>query len=63
MLPAGIAIGANRLVGLDVEESSRLTRQDPLKLARRRFASAELAQLQGKLAISSLLAGSLLPLS
>eukprot|EP00891_Asterochloris_glomerata_P005347 jgi/Astpho2/5347/Aster-x1290 len=43
----GIVIGANRLVGLDVEESSRLTRQDPLKLARRRFASAEVAQLQG----------------
>ena len=57
VLPAGIAIGANRLVGLDVEESSRLTRHDPLKLARRRFASAELARLQGGQATPSMLAG------
>ena len=63
VLPVGIAIGANRLVGLDVEESSRLTRHDPLKLARRRFASAEVAQLQGGQATPSLLAGMLLPKS
>lgn len=63
VMPAGIVIGANRLVGLDVEESSRLTRQDPLKLARRRFASAEVAQLQGGQTIPSLLPGMLLLLS
>ena len=45
---AGCAVTAGALVGLDVEESGRSTRQgDPLRLARRRFSPAEIASLEG----------------
>ena len=44
----GCAVTAGTLVGLDVEESGRSTRQgDPLRLARRRFSPAEIASLEG----------------
>ena len=43
----GIAVSCGSLVGLDVEESGRHTKADPLKLARRRLAPPELAQLEG----------------
>ena len=46
---AGIAVSCGGLVGLDVEETLRHTRSDPLKLARRRLAPAELASLESKL--------------
>lgn len=44
---AGIAVSSGSLVGLDVEETRRHTRADPLKLARRRLAPLELASLEG----------------
>lgn len=46
---AGIAVSSGSLVGLDVEETKRHTRADPLKLARRRLAPLELANLEGGL--------------
>lgn len=51
------------LVGLDVEETRRHTRADPLKLARRRLAPVELADLEGDyrtLPYASLLCSALL---
>ncbi|KAL3139024.1 hypothetical protein ABBQ32_005825 [Trebouxia sp. C0010 RCD-2024] len=42
----GIAVSSGSLVGLDVEETKRHTRADPLKLARRRLAPLELANLE-----------------
>ena len=50
---AGIAVSCGGLVGLDVEETLRHTRSDPLKLARRRLAPAELASLESKLCMQS----------
>lgn len=43
----GIAVSCGSLVGLDVEESQRHIRADPLKLARRRLAPSEFASLAG----------------
>lgn len=43
----GIAVSCGSLVGLDVEETRRHTKADPLKLARRRLAPLELADLEG----------------
>ncbi|CAK0738564.1 hypothetical protein CVIRNUC_001061 [Coccomyxa viridis] len=43
----GCAVTAGALVGLDVEETQRRTRGDPLRLARRRFSPAEVASLEG----------------
>ena len=43
----GLALSAGGLVGLDVEECDRRTRVDPLRLARRYFSEAEIAELQG----------------
>lgn len=42
----GIAVSCGSLVGLDVEESNRHTKADPLRLARRRLAPLELASLE-----------------
>ncbi|DBA83761.1 hypothetical protein WJX77_006815 [Trebouxia sp. C0004] len=42
----GIAVSCGSLVGLDVEESNRHTKADPLSLARRRLAPLELASLE-----------------
>ncbi len=36
-------------MGLDIESDARLTRKDPLALARRYFSPAELADLEGEL--------------
>ena len=49
-MAAGIAVSCGSLVGLDVEESNRHTKADPLRLARRRLAPAEVASLEGELA-------------
>ena len=46
-LCAGCAVTAGAQVGLDVEETQRLTRGDPLRLARRRFSPKEIASLEG----------------
>ena len=46
MPPAGCAVTAGPLVGLDVEASGRHTTGDPLRLARRRFSPAEIASLE-----------------
>ncbi|KAI3437852.1 hypothetical protein D9Q98_000298 [Chlorella vulgaris] len=42
----GLAVTVEGRVGLDVESAVRRTRQDPLRLARRRFSDAEIADLQ-----------------
>lgn len=44
----GIAVSCGNPVGLDVEAADRHTKTDVLKLAKRRFAPAELASLEGK---------------
>lgn len=43
----GCAVAVDAGVGLDVEEAARVTRGDPLRLARRRFSPAEAASLAG----------------
>ena len=40
---------AGAQVGLDVEETQRHTHGDPLRLARRRFSTKEIASLEGEL--------------
>ncbi|KAK9833335.1 hypothetical protein WJX81_007623 [Elliptochloris bilobata] len=42
----GCAVAVDAAVGLDVEEAERMTRSDPLRLARRRFSAAEAAALE-----------------
>lgn len=44
---AGLAVARGILVGLDVEDSTRLTKSSPLKLAQKRFASREFDVLKG----------------
>ena len=44
---AGCAVSCGSLVGLDIESDERLTRRNPLALARRHFSPQELASLQG----------------
>ena len=44
---AGCAVSCGGLVGLDIESDERLTRRNPLALARRHFSPQELASLQG----------------
>lgn len=46
---AGCAVSRGAAVGLDIESDARLTRKDPLALARRYFSPAELADLEGEL--------------
>ena len=43
---AGCAVTRGAQIGLDAEDSHRLTRTDPIKLARRRFSPLELVSLQ-----------------
>lgn len=43
----GVAVSRGCCVGLDVESTSRLTKSDPLQLARRRFSEREFTVLQG----------------
>lgn len=45
---AGIAVSCGSSVGFDVEVADRHTKTDVLKLAKRRFAPAEVASLRGK---------------
>ena len=42
----GVAIARDISVGIDAESISRRTRSDPLRLARRRFSTAEIEQLE-----------------
>ncbi len=50
---AGCAVSLGALVGLDIESAERLTRKDPLALARRYFSPSELAALEGEDAVSA----------
>lgn len=44
---AGCAVSRDALVGLDIESEERHMQGDPLRLARRFFSPAELAELEG----------------
>jgi len=48
MVVAGVAVSRGGLVGLDAESSSRLTKYNPVDLARRRFSEREFAVLTGE---------------